>query len=169
MKRGIPAVALACLLLAAGCQREEAGEEALRLTGKIFVFNYRLAYATYLVTLAQERPQPEGSTVVARFEDPAGGAPLVIERPLFPKLAKVVLESPDISCVKAERPYAVTITVKAPDGRVVQTLQTSVTSTLDQDVLPEKALVVGPAYEKNPDLFRDGKAPERFPTARCAT
>lgn len=158
--------ATAILLTASGCQRE-TGPEPLKLTGKMFVFNYRLAYATYMVTLAKTEPVPDGSVVIARFENPAGGDALVLERKLFPKLEKVVLESPDVACVKKDRAYAVTIEVKGPEGQPLQRLETTVTSDIDQDILPAKALVEGPAYDKNPEVFRDGKAPERFETAKC--
>ena len=49
MKRLLPILLPLALLLAA-CQRD-SGLDPLTLTGKMFVFNYRLAYATYLVTL----------------------------------------------------------------------------------------------------------------------
>ncbi|ABR59632.1 hypothetical protein [Sinorhizobium medicae] len=152
----------------AGCQRD-SGPDPLKLTGKMFVFNYRLAYATYMITLNRTEPVPDGSTVVATFENPAGGNPLRLERKLFPKLDKVVLESPDITCVKKQRPYAVTIEVKGPDGASLQKLETTVTSDIDQDVMPAKALVEGPAYDKNPEVFKNGKAPVRFETAACPT
>jgi hypothetical protein len=159
---------LAALLGLAACQRE-TGPDPLELTGKMFVFNYRLAYATYLITLTKTEPVPDGSIVMATFENPAGGAPLVLERKLFQQLDKVVLESPDITCVRKEHPYRVTIDVKGPDGTVLQSLETSVTSDLDQDILPAKALIVGPAYDKNPEVFKDGKTPEHFETAKCGT
>lgn len=162
------AAAAAMALVGAGCQRE-TGPDPLKLTGKMFVFNYRLAYATYMVTLAKIEQVPEGSTVVARFENPAGGDALVLERKLFPKLEKVVLESPDVTCVKKDRPYSVTIEVKGPAGQSLQKLETTVVSDIDQDIMPAKALVEGPAYDKNPEVFRGGKAPEHFETAACPT
>lgn len=157
---------LAGLSVLSACQRE-TGPDPLELTGKMFVFNYRLAYATYMITLTKTEPVADGSMVTATFEDPSGGPPLTLERKLFPKLDKVVLESPDVTCVKKQKPYAVTIEVKGPDGTVLQTLKTSVISNLDQDIMPAEALVVGPAYDKNPDVFRNGKAPEHFQTAKC--
>ena len=162
-------LALALLAVITGlsaCQRE-TGPDPLELTGKMFVFNYRLAYATYMITLTKTEQVPDGSTVVATFEDPSGGPPLTLDRKLFPKLEKVVLESPDVTCVKKQKPYSVTIEVKGPDGAILQTLKTSVISNLDQDIMPAEALVVGPAYDKNPDVFRNGKAPEHFQTAKC--
>lgn len=157
---------VAMLLTVSACQRE-TGPDPLQLTGKLFIFNYRLAYATYMITLTKTQPVPDGSTVVATFENPSGGPPLTLERRLFPKLDKVVLESPDITCVRSQKPYAVIIEVRKPDGTVIQTLKTAVTSNLNQDIMPARALVVGPAYEKNPDMFKGGKSPEHFDTAQC--
>jgi len=160
------AVALALSMALAGCQRE-TGSDPLHLTGKMFVFNYRLAYATYMITLNRTEPLPEGTTITVEFENPAGGAPLVLQRKLFPKLEKVVLESPEITCVQKAKPYRVAIRVNGPDGAQLQVLETTVVSDLDQSVLPAQALVIGPAYDKNPDMFRNGKAPSRFETAKC--
>ena len=157
---------LPLLLASAACQRE-TGPDPLQLTGKMFIFNYRLAYATYMVTLTKTEPVPEGSTITAEFENPAGGPPILLTRKLFPKLDKVVLESPDVTCVRRATPYKVAIRVEGPDGALLQSLETSVISNLDQDVMPAKALVVGPAYDKNPEVFRDGEAPARFETAKC--
>ena len=165
MKRYLP-ILLALALPLTACQRE-SGPDPLKLTGKMFVFNYRLAYATYLVTLEQTQPLPEGSVVKAAFEGPAGGAALTLERKIFPGLPRVVLESPDITCVKKGRPYAVTVSVVGPDGAELQALAIRVTSNVDQSILPAKALVVGPAYDKNPAVFKDGKTPDRFEMASC--
>lgn len=158
-------IAIGFLVLPA-CQRE-TGNEPLQLTGKIFVFNYRLAYATYMITLDKKEPVPEGSIVVARFENPAGGEPLTMERKVFDQQTKIVLESPDVTCVRKERPYAVTIELRSSDGAVLQTVETTVTSKLDQDVLPAKPLVIGPAYEKNPEVFKDGKTLVRITPPAC--
>ena len=157
---------LPLLLASAACQRE-TGPDPLQLTGKMFIFNYRLAYATYMVTLTKTEPVPEGSTITAEFDNPAGGAPILLTRKLFQKLDKVVLESPDVTCVRRATPYRVAIRVEGPDGALLQSLETSVISNLDQDIMPAKALVVGPAYDKNPEVFRDGEAPPRFDTAKC--
>ncbi|WP_313195756.1 hypothetical protein [Shinella zoogloeoides] len=161
------AILLPLALALAACQRETGGDP-LKLTGKMFVFNYRLAYATYLVTLEQMAPLPDGTVVKAEFENPAGGAPLTLERRIFPNLPKVVLESPDVTCVKKARPYKVTIAVVGPDGGRLQSIETQVTSSADQSILPAKALVVGPGYDKNPEVFKDGKAPAHFEMAKCS-
>lgn len=159
-------VVILALLLAA-CQRESA-DAPLALTAKRFVFNYRLAYATYLLTLEKVAAVPEGAYVQAQFENPAGGTPLVLERKLFSTQQRVVLESPDVTCVKKDTPYRVSVTLLAPGGETLQRLETTVTSSLDQSALPAKPLVVGPGYDPNPEVFKDGKAPARFEMMKCA-
>jgi hypothetical protein len=44
---------------------------------------------------------------------------------------------------------------------LLQSFETTLTSSLDQSVLPDRPLVVGPAYELNKDLagHADGKLP----------
>ncbi len=141
-----------------GCQRERS-DARFTLTGRIFVFNYRLSYATSVLTFRRDGTVDDGTMAVATFENPAGGAPLVLEQKVFAKQEKIVLESPDIGCVVKDRPYAVTVVFKGPDGAEIQTVETTVTSDLDQTVLAAKPLVEGPAYDKNPEVFsKDGAA-----------
>jgi hypothetical protein len=140
-------ILLTFMLLLAGCQRP-AGE-FYELNGRIFVFNYRLAYATYLITLQRMKPVPEGMRFVARFENPAGGENLVVERAIFPAQGKLSIESPHIECVRKDRPYAVKIEIFDAANKLVQTVQTQVVSNLDQSILPKEPLVSGPAYDRN--------------------
>lgn len=135
------------LLMLAGCQRP--AEEFYSVTGRIFVFNYRLAYAHYLVTLQRTGAVPEGWRFLASFENPAGGEKLLEERKIFPAQNKLVIESPHVECVKKDRPYAVRIEIVDDTGRVVQSIETAVTSNLDQSILPREPLVSGPAYDAN--------------------
>ncbi|NGO52853.1 hypothetical protein [Allomesorhizobium camelthorni] len=147
-------------MLALGACRDTGGEgEYFEIAGKLFVFNYRVATATYLVNLRPLQPMREGETAVASFEDPAGGAPIVVRQKIWPKLEKTTIESPPLRCVVKDRPYKVSIRIEGADGRVMQTIETTMTSSEDQSVLPDLPLVVGPAYTPNPDLVGhpDGK------------
>lgn len=133
--------------------RDSGGEgEYFGLGGKLFVFNYRVATATYLVNLVPLRPVEDGQTAVARFENPAGGEDIVVRQKIWPNLPKTTIESPPLQCVVKDRPYKVSITIEGADGAVRQTIETTMASSQDQSVLPDRPLVVGPLYTPNPEL-----------------
>lgn len=147
---------LVLLALSVSCQREE--NDHVSVNGKVFIFNVRLARAFYMLTLNRLESVPDDAVVRAEFENPAGGPALVTEQKVFPKMTRIDLQSPDVTCVVADRPYAIHIVVKTADGTVLQTLDTTLTSTLDQTVLPAHSLVLGAAYDKNPQAYgKDGK------------
>lgn len=156
------AVVLVAGLAAASCRDTGGEDEYYRLDGKIFVFNYRIATATYLVNIAPVKPPAEGETAVVSFEDPAGGAPIVVNQKIWPKLAKTTITSPPLRCVVKDKPYAVSIRIEDAAGTVKQTIETTITSSEDQDILPDRPLVVGPLYTPNPELagHPDGKLPD---------
>lgn len=165
VERALLALALASLLAASAC-RESGGEgEYFAIGGKIFVFNYRVATATYLVNLVPLQPVEEGQTAVASFENPDGGEPLVVRQKIWPNMAKTTIESPPLRCVVKDRPYAISIEIEGPDGSVRQTIETKLASTEDQSMLPDRPLVVGPFYTPNPELagHPDGKLPNLKP------
>ncbi len=159
MRRGLVAIALLTILLGAlsACQREEA-EGYVSIKGKIFIFNVRLARAFYEVTLNRHEAVPDGSTVFAQFENPAGGPPLVASQVVFPKMTRIDLQSPDATCIVKDRPYRIVIELKDPEGVVLQKIETTLASTIDQTFLPAYSLVTGPAYDRNEAAFgKDGK------------
>lgn len=145
---------LALLAFAAGCQRE--AEDYISVNGKVFIFNIRNARAFYMLTLNRLPATPDGAVVVAEFENPAGGPPLVKEQKVFPKMTRIDLQSPDVDCVATGKPYKITVTLRSPEGGTLQTIETTLNSTLDSTVLPETALVEGPAYTRT----RDGYHPD---------
>jgi hypothetical protein len=143
---------LAAAAFLAGCQRES--DTLVEVSGHIFVFNYRVAIATYLVTLNKKAPIPDGAVAIAEFENPAGGDPLVTNEKIFPAWDKITLQSPPVHCVREGRPYAVSIRLVDASGKLLQSLKTTVTSDTDQSLMPAKPLVVGPLYTKNPEVFK---------------
>jgi len=148
--------ALAVLALSTACQREKA--DYISVQGKIFIFNIRLARAYYTLNLNRLTATPDNSMVRVEFENPAGGTPLVSEQKVFPGMTRIDIESPDVDCVVAGKPYTIHIVLNDPDGKQLQMLDTTLASTLDQTVMPAQALVEGNAYDKNPDAFdRNGK------------
>lgn len=156
--------AIALLALAA-CRDTGAEGEDFEIAGKLFVFNYRVATATYLLTLKPVRPVRDGDVAVTTFEDPTGGEPIVVRQKIWPKLEKTAIESPPLRCVRKGRPYAVTIHIEDAAGVVRQTIETTMTSSEDQDLLPDRPLVVGPVYTPNPELAGrpDGKLDDAGP------
>jgi hypothetical protein len=150
------------LLAVASCRDEGGENDYFAISGKLFEFNYRMAYAIYVVTLNPLQPMKEGQVAVGTFENPAGGEAIVVRQKIWPKLPHVTVESPPLSCVVKDKPYAVSIRIEDADGSVVQTLDTTITSSLDQTVLPDKPLVTGPVYKLNEELVGhpDGKLPD---------
>lgn len=160
--KALPGLLLALALVLAGCR--DSGEGKLfEVSGRMFEFNYRLARATYVVTLNPLRPMREGQVAIVTFENPAGGPPFVVNQPIWPKMRHVTLTSPALTCVVKDRPYAVSIRIEGPDGELLQTLQTTLVSSEDQSVLPDLPLVTGPVYKLNPALH--GHADGRLPGA----
>jgi hypothetical protein len=154
-------VLLIGLLAITGC-RESGGEgEYFDVSGKLFEFNYRLGIATYVITLNPMRPVPDGLVAVVDFDNPAGGEPIEIQQKIWPKLPHQTLTSPPLACVAKDRPYAVSIRIEDQAGKLLQAFDITMTSTLDQSILPDRPLVIGPVYELNPDLVghSDGKLP----------
>ncbi|MBC7312110.1 MAG: hypothetical protein H5U11_06415, partial [Rhizobium sp.] len=83
------AVSFAALALAlTACQRGDM-EKPLVISGKVFIFNYRVAQATAVITLARNGALPDESYVETSFENPAGGAPPVTRARIFPIWKKV--------------------------------------------------------------------------------
>jgi hypothetical protein len=156
-----PRLWLALMLVIGGCREEPKGDY-VNLTGKLFIFNYRIAEATYVVTLGKLRSLPEGAMVYTEFDNPAGGAPIKVEQKVWPKLEKIAIESPPLTCVVKDRTYAIKIALKDASGVLLQEISTTLRSTLDQTVLPDRPLVVGPVYTANPELkgHPDGKLPD---------
>jgi len=136
-----------------GCQRPSEGVY-FELSGRIFVFNYRVATANYLVTLRKVAGTPKESRARAEFEDPQGGPALFTEERVLDVDDVLTLASPFVQCVRKDRPYRVAITLTGASGEVLQVIETTVTSDVDQSVIPAAPLVVGPAYTPNPDMFK---------------
>lgn len=147
--------------LALGACRDTGKEALFEITGRLVVFNYREAMLTYLVTLKPLKPIEAGQVAVTTMDNPAGGAPLVFSQKLFPGHTKVTIESPPLECVVKDRPYKVSIHIQKTDGTLLQDIETTMVSAQDQDVLPDRPLVVGPGYQPNPELkgHPDGRLP----------
>ncbi len=145
-------LALAGTIALSGCQRP-AEEAIFKLTGKIFVFNYRTATANYLVTFSKQSELRGIVAANARFENPAGGEMLSIHIPVHANQDRLVMESPALECVRKGRPYRVEVIFSDSTGKTVATSKTSVTSELDQSTLPLLPPITGPGYERNNEAY----------------
>lgn len=147
-----PLVRVLALLLAplsAACSSDDT--PYLQVQGGGFVFNYRIAEATMSVVAVAVKPLPEGATVEASFTDPAGGPPIVLVEKATPAAVKYDFSTPPLSGIVAETDYPVIVRVVDAAGKELQKVETMFRSQLDQSVLPEKPLVVGPVYTPNPE------------------
>lgn len=138
------------LALAAACSPGEGDGPYLEFLGGGFVFNYRLAEADYGFVVKRLRRIPEGTIIEARLENPAGGAPFVIRETASWDRLEYVFRSPPVRGVQAGRDYRVEVRLLEPGGRLLATYARTFRSDVDQEVLPERAPVVGPGYQAAP-------------------
>ncbi len=101
---------------------------------------------------------------VAEFENPAGGDPIVINEKVFPAWDKITLQSPNVHCIRKDRPYSVQIRLVDAEGKTLQELKTQLVSDVDQSILPSKPLVVGAALHTEPGGLQTGRQRSTFPT-----
>ena len=147
----IAATVAAGMMALAGCQ--DSGAPYLATEGGGFLFNYRLAeaYAQIVVGPPPKKTLPEGATIEVSFEDPAGGAPVVMQHEVTnPGQLRYSFQTRPLQGIKADKPYAVTVRLIASDGGEMEKLDKTFVSNVDQSVLPKVAPVIGPGYARNP-------------------
>ncbi len=144
----------------AGC-KDDSRSGYVELAGRMFVFNPRVATATYVVSLNILKPLPNGARIEAVFDNPAGGTRIRVAEVVRTVAGKVAVESPTLLCIKKGKRYAFDVTLFDANGATLQTVSSSIESSLDQSIMPDAPLVVGPGYEPNPEL--QGNAGGRLP------
>jgi len=142
----------AVLLWLAACEAGAPGDGPyLEFAGGGFIFNYRLATADYGFVAQVKRKLPAGSTLEARFEDPAGGPPIVIRETAVAGRTGYTFRTPALHGVVTNREYQVELRVlDAASGLAIATYRNSYHSDVDQSVLPAAPTVVGPGYQRPP-------------------
>ena len=142
-------LAFAAVLALAACS--EKGPY-LDISGGGFVFNYRLseAYAGFIA--APLRTLPEHARIEATFENPSGGPPIVLSKDVTPGRKEYSFTTDALNGIKANKDYDVTVRLIGADGKAIETIDKKFHSDLDQSVLADKPLTVGPGYTPNPDL-----------------
>ena len=145
---------LASIVLLFGCSDNGP---YLDISGGGFIFNYRVseAYAGFIA--APLRTLPEHSRIEATFEDPAGGTPIVLTMDVVPARKQYSFSTPPLSGIKANTDYDVTIRLVAADGSEIEKIDKKFRSDVDESVLADKPLTVGPGYTKNPALNQNSQ------------
>jgi len=149
------ATGLVLTLLAVGWMTGEdpAQKPYLGIAGGGFIFNYREADVYYGFTANVLKPLPVGSWLVAEFEDPGGGPPLAVETRLHARSVRYGVRSPSVRGVKAGRPYHVSIRIyDYSRTELIWAGEKDFVSQIDDSVVPDKPLTIGPGYYPNPDL-----------------
>jgi hypothetical protein len=138
------------VLLAALAACSESGDY-LAVAGGGFIFNYRIAEASYGIALKPMRELPADGVIEATFENPAGGAPFVVRRegPFNP--TRIALSTPPVQGVVKDHSYKVSVMLKDASGTELQTIERTYESEVDQSVIPPRPLAIGPGYQKNLD------------------
>jgi hypothetical protein len=141
-------LAFLAVLLTVACS--DSGEY-LALAGGGFVFNYRIAEATYGIALKPMRDLPADAVITATFDNPSGGEPFVLrkEGPFNP--VRIAFQTPPLEGVIADHPYKVIVVLTDATGSELQRIEKAFESDLDQSVLPERPLAIGPGYQENID------------------
>lgn len=159
------AVLLMAGMLLAGCG-DDPGTPYLEFTGGGFIFNYRIGEALYGFVVKPRREIPEGTEIIAEFEDPAGGDPIIVTALAKPSQLQYMFRTPGVQGVVKDRPYKVSVSLKEPGtGETLAVYSKEFKSSMDQSDLPGVALTVGPGYHPNPALFDAGEKAFVIPKA----
>ena len=127
------------------------GKAPLVLAGGGFIFNYRIAEVFYGVSLRPQRRLAAGAVLEGEFENPAGGPNLIVRETIGEPKLLYALQTPPLKGVKAGKPYQVEVRL-IEGGKVTGRVGRTFTSDLDQDMIPDGPLTIGPGYAPNPYL-----------------
>jgi hypothetical protein len=140
------------LIALVACSSEESGPY-FEIGGGGFIFNYRIAEATAGVIVVPKRTLPDGGTLEATFQNPAGGVPLSMTAKVVPGKKRYDFDTPPLSGIKAKTDYIMTVRLLDADGSEIFKAEKALRSDLDQTVLPPQPLTVGPGYARNPEAL----------------
>ncbi|SEB61965.1 hypothetical protein SAMN05216452_2470 [Nitratireductor aquibiodomus] len=150
----LAALALCAVLFTIGwfTRNDPSQEPYIKILGGGFMFNYREAEVFYGFTAQVVRPLASGSIIEATFDDPSGGAPLVVSERVSTMTERYALRTPPVRGVEARKPYHVSIRVydRQKTSLLWQT-EMDFTSQISDRVVPDKPLTIGPGYHLNPD------------------
>jgi hypothetical protein len=143
-------LAVVALLAAPSRAGEPDATSLIDLQGGGFIFNYNIGEVFYGVLVKPRRALPVGTEIEARFEDPAGGPPIVVTETFRGSPRPISLRTPPVQGVVANRDYRVTIRLRDASGALLGETARTFRSDLDQSILPSHRLTVGPGYQPAP-------------------
>ena len=143
-------LAVVALLAAPSRAGEPDAASLIDLQGGGFIFNYNIGEVFYGVLVKPRRALPVGTEIEARFEDPAGGPPIVVTETFRGSPRPISLRTPPVQGVVANRDYRVTIRLRDASGALLGETARTFRSDLDQSILPSHRLTVGPGYQPAP-------------------
>lgn len=149
MPRKILGLAFALLLTACG---EDPNAPYLTFAGGGFVFNYRNAEAFYGFVAKPIRTLPEGGVIEAQFEVPGSAEPVTVTEKVVTGRIQYTFQSPNLTGIQAKHDYKAVMRLLDAQGKEIARYEQNFHTDVDQSTLPNQPLVVGPGYEKNPDL-----------------
>lgn len=144
-------IAYAAVLI--GCSSDNGDKPYFEFAGGGFIYNYRLATADYGFVVKVLRKLPEGAVIEAEFEDPAGGPPIVIREVVRAGRRYYKFETPPVKGIRAGNDYRTEVRlIEVGTHRVIARYTKSFHADIDQSILPDVPSVIGPGYQRNPDV-----------------
>jgi hypothetical protein len=141
---------LTAVLLLAGCEEDQ--KPAASYAGGGFVFNYRIGEAFYGVVINTEGKLPQEAVIQASFENPIGGQPILVMDKIRDGQRRYMLRTPALKGIKKDVPYKVVVQIlDKPGGQVVHRIERTFRSQVDQSMIPQGPLLIGPGYTLNPE------------------
>ena len=151
--KAVICLALLGVLALPGCSN---GGNYLDISGGGFVFNYRLSEAYAGFVAAPRRTLPDHSRIEATLENPAGGPPIVMTKDVTPDRSLYTFTTDALKGIKANTDYDLTVRLVSADGKEIEKIDKKFRSDMDQSVLADKPLTIGPGYTRNPALDSSG-------------
>ena len=140
----------AAIVALAAC--EDGGGPAASFAGGGFVFNYRIGEAFYGVVISTKGKLPDGAVIQAQFENPAGGPAIVVKEIFRQGQRKYMLRTPALKGIKKDVPYRIVVEIHDKSGApVIEPLEKTVKSDIDQATIPQEPMLIGPGYTLNPN------------------
>jgi len=144
------AVLLIAASLLAACE-DNSKTPYLEFAGGGFIFNYRYSEAYYGFVVRPKKPLPEGAVLEARFESPGGAPDFIVTAKAAPGQLQYMFKTDPLHGIVKDHGYKVVIRlVDGITGTEIASYEKTFHADFDQANLPDKPLVVGPAYQQAP-------------------